>query len=101
MNVTGPDSTGPAPDYYIFSSLAALETAFQSGGSLYRKLPRAVLCHADATLVITKVSGQNAGQTIAWFCKADIREDVQFGGFTASGSSGASISASAPIKVYL
>lgn len=92
------DAVVSSPVFYKYASLAALETAFTAGNELAGKTTRRILSMSDVVLVVTRAG---TGDTVAWPIATNVPEEIQITNFTASGSTAASISASAPIKVYL
>ena len=94
---SGPDAVNASATFYKYATLAALETAFTSG-ELAGKITRRIVSMSDVVLVVKRAG---TGDTVAWPIATNVPEEIQITGFTASGSTAASISASAPIKVYL
>lgn len=95
---SGPDAVNSSGKFYAYSTLAALETAFNTGGELAGKMTRMIISMSDVVLVVKRAG---TGDTVAWPIATNVPEPIQITGFTASGSTAASISSSLPIKVYL
>lgn len=96
--MSSPNGIESSPDFYKYSTLADLETAFTAGNPLYGKTTRRIVSMSDVVLNVTKAG--TAG-TIAWPIATNVPEEIQITGFTAAGSTATSISATLPIKVYL
>ena len=93
--MANPDALYSSGDFEAYTTLAALEAAFASGARK-GQLTRRIVCMSGGTLKLRPAASTT---TIDWVFDAGVPEDIQAGGFTATGSTVAP-SAALPIKVY-
>lgn len=94
---SNPDTITPSGEVAVFSSVAALVTAFTAGGTYAGRVTRRVVAMSDG-LMKTILAG-SGGATVDLVYAANVPEEIQAVGFSATGAT-LSPSASAPIKVY-
>lgn len=93
---TGPDSIQSSGDAKQFASVAALVTAFESGGSCAGRITRRIVTQSAGVMQV-KLTGN--GTAFDWYFTAGFPEELQCTGFTATGATLAP-DATHPISVY-